>query len=193
MFLAAALGIGESTTQCRIRNVTGSGAMIESSSKVSVGTTVIITRGKLCVAGEVKWLRENLFGVKFSAQIGVQDWLDEPFSTHPLPTFRTRTSCSGTKITSCDNDDVDLDENTINGRLAEELFYVSRIVEEIGQVLVKDSFLRVRHSASLQQLDIGQQMLSEIAQLVSKEDKLGRISQVATGSMRGRLLRAKPL
>lgn len=84
-----------------------------------------------------------------------------------------------------------LDDSTVNLRLAEELLYISRIVEGIGEVLVKDPLLRVRHAASIQQLDMGQQMLSEIAKLVSIENKFGSITRVATGPMRGRLLRSK--
>lgn len=194
IFLAATLEIGKTAARCRIRNVTKSGALIESSSKVPVGTTLFVSRGTLGVAGEVKWSRESFFGMQFSAPIVVRDWLEEPFSSQPL----NASACTENRSEKKDLpthffDAPDLDDDTIGRRLAEELLYVSRIVNEVGLILVKDPVLRLRHASSLQQLDIGKQMLSEIAQLVHLTDKVSGISQVATGPMRGRLLRVKTL
>ena len=190
MFLAATLGVGESAKQCRIRNMSDFGALIECGSIMTVGSTVIIARGALRAAGEVKWSSDGLLGIKFSGQIEIQEWLGEPFSTVSRPTLRNPVTPKVPESSAAlIHEKVVIDDNTINWRLAEELLYVSRIVEGIGELLVKDPLLRVRHPMSLQHLDMGQQMLSELAQIVKAEGKLGVISQVATGPMRGRLLR----
>lgn len=193
MFLAASLCMGESSTQCRIRNMTEFGALVECDSTMPVGTTVILARGELSVAGEVRWSRSTHFGMKFSDFIEIQKWLDEattiPSFTLRKPVTREAPYAQRTSI----KDETILDDKTINRRISEELLYISRIVEEIGGILVKDPVLRVRHAASLQLLDMGQQMLSEISQIMTIDNKIDCISQVATGSMRGRLQRAKPI
>lgn len=194
VFLAAVIGLDKTTTECRIKNLTQTGALIEANSNFARGTTVIINRGELCIAGEVMWSRDNLFGVRFSDEINVQKWLEEPFSAETINTpHKSRSLLASTQLNRSGLDHVAIDENIVNLRLREELLYVTRIIEEVGQILVKDPFLRVRHYSSLQQLDIGKQMLSEIAQLVPMDDKLSHISHIATGPMRGRLLRTNPI
>lgn len=183
ILLAANLCIGDSSMQCRIRNVTELGALIECDLTVPVGTTVIIERGALSVAGEARWSRNNQLGVEFSTLIHIQDWLTEVALVSNLPPPRPTVR----------QDETDLNDRIIDRRISEELLYVSRIVEEIGELLVKDPLLRVRHAKSLQQLDMGRQMLSEIAQIIPIDGKSKIISQAATGPMRGRLLRSNPI
>lgn len=192
MFLAAILGFGESASQCRLRNMTEFGAMVECGSVMPIGSTVLIARGELSVAGEVKWSHGTQFGIKFSEKIDIERWLVEPFA-NPNASHKPMKRRLSPDSTSSSKDKELLDDKTINERLVEELLYVSRIVEGIGGVLINDPLLKLRHATNLQQLDMGQQMLSELAQIVSSEDKVGSASQVATGPMRGRLLRAKPL
>lgn len=193
MFLAAILGLGESASQCRLRNMTQFGAMVECDSIMPIGSTVIITRGELSVAGEIKWSNSNQFGIKFSEKIDIKKWLVEPFTTPRIARCKPLKTSMPSGSASSNTDQDSLDDKTIIGRLAEELLYVSRIVEGIGLVLITDPLLRHRHAASLQQLDVGQKMLSELAQIIPLEDKVSNISQVATGPMRARLLRANPI
>lgn len=193
MFLAATLRMGKLTARCRIRDMTRAGALVECESTIPIGTTVVIARGELSVAGEVKWSRSTHFGMKFSDSIEIHKWLSEPSTIHPFTARKAVSRVAPKNSVYSAKDELILDTKTINQRLYEELNYISRIIDGIGEVLVKDPVLRVRHATSLQQLDMGQQMLSEIAQIVTRDDKVDCISQVATGSMRGRLLRAKPI
>lgn len=192
LFLSAILGIGQSASQCRLRNLTESGARVECGCQMAIGSTVIIARGDLSVAGEVKWSKGTQFGMKFSEKIDIETWLVEPFgnvdSSHK-PVERPLWS----EYPSPNNDKELLDDETIITRVVEELHYVSRIVESVGTVLVGDPLLKLRHTSSLQQLDLSQQMLAELAQIVSSNDKVASVSQIATGPMRGRILRAKPI
>lgn len=158
---------------------------------MSIGATIIIRRGELRVAGEIKWARDAHFGVSFSDRIEIQEWLRDISSIPSFSNPKSRNFTVSNISPKLSKEEEVFDDSTVNLRLAEELLYISRIVEGIGEVLVKDPLLRVRHAASIQQLDMGQQMLSEIAELVSIENKFGSITRVATGPMRGRLLRAK--
>ena len=191
MFLAATLGVGELAKPCRIRNMSHCGGQIECGSVIPVGSTVIVTRGGLSAAGEVKWSSNGMIGINFSGQIDIHEWLSESFPTVSRPTLRNPVANVPKNSASLIHEAVDIDARTINLRLADELLYVSRIVEEVGELLVKNPLLKVRHATSLQNLDMGQQMLSELAQIVKAEGKLDIVSQVATGSMRQRLLRAR--
>lgn len=157
-----------------------------------IGSTVIIARGDLSAAGEIKWSKGTQFGMKFSEKIDIERWLVEPFgNVNSSPKRVERPQWSD--YPSSNKEKELLDDETIITRVVEELLYVSRIVESVGTVLVGDPLLKLRHTSSLQQLDTVQQMLAELAQIVSSNDKVGSIFQVATGPMRGRLLRAKPI
>jgi len=166
--------------------------MVECESTMPIGSTVIIARGELSATGEVKWSNGAQFGMKFSEKIDIEKWLVEPFTNTDASRKPVKRRLSPDSLPSGKDKEFP-DDETIIARLAEELLYVSRIVEAVGVVLVSDPLLRLRHAASLQQLDIGQQMLSELARIVSSGDKVSSVSQVATGPMRGRLLRAKPI
>lgn len=189
LLLAATLRLGQTVTQCRIRDISQFGALVECNCSIPVGSTVIIARGQISVVGEVKWSRDAQFGIKFFELIDVQGWLPEgsarfdvnigdPIELEPME------SSNSAKV-----DDFELSNTVLDERISEELYYLSRVIENAAELLVKNPFLRTRHSQIIQQLDMGQQMLAELAKIIVLDNTISNISNVATGPMRGRLLR----
>jgi hypothetical protein len=164
------------------------GALVECEPLPPIGATVVISRGKLAIAGEVIRSKNSFFGVRFSEKIELHAWLTDAAKPN-LPSRQTEEDMPPQAQFKPENDDGLFSHQTLDQRISEEIQYVSRIVGVIGEVLVNDPVLRVRHASSLQQLDMGKQMLAEIAEIVAAKNKLDRISSAVTGPMRARMLR----
>ena len=75
-------------------------------------------------------------------------------------------------------------------RLAEELEYARRMLELMGDDLAADMAVVMRHSVSLQSVDIVGQMLGHIADVVRSSDPGGAVERIGMGDLKGRLTRS---
>lgn len=171
--------VGDTGWPVRIRNLSACGAMVESDVKVDVNSSILLTRGQLRVPGKVAWHREGVFGVRFFEPLEFQEWTGTPtkegIATAPAPRDSQTVS--------------DKSDEVLTGRLCEEINYVARAVRAVAECLSEDPILRVRHASSLQELCLGEQMLTEIAAILPDKQKLTAIEEKATGPMRNRLCR----
>lgn len=171
--------IGNTAWPVRIRNLSACGAMIESDVKVDVGSSIVLTRGRLRVPGEVAWRREGVIGVRFFEPLATEVWLKIPTKTAIAPDVFQKEAQPGSE----------LPEAILIQRLSEEISLVARMVGIVAEALLEDPILRTRHATLLQELSIGEQILSEISDLLPESNMQAAIEQKATGSMRNRLLR----
>jgi PilZ domain len=79
LFVAATLYSGVESVGVHIRNMSPSGALIESSTIPEPGAGVILKRGSLHCAGKVVWKVERKGGIAFETTARVADWI----SRHP--------------------------------------------------------------------------------------------------------------
>jgi hypothetical protein len=79
--------------------------------------------------------------------------------------------------------------STIDLRIAEEVDYVRRHLEMLGESLAGDTTLLRRHGASLQAVDLMNQLLGHLARVIESEDKVAAAQQISHGDLRARLLR----
>jgi hypothetical protein len=149
-------------------------------------------RGTLQATAVVAWSRAAAFGIRFASPIAYQDWLEEPYELND----KNRTKGSiGAYIDSAAQPQEppslqSFDETQFLGRMAEEISYVARMLQTVGELLIKDPMLRSRHHFSLQNLDVGQQMLTELAAVVvAPDERADSIKRLVTGPMRDRLMR----
>lgn len=82
--------------------------------------------------------------------------------------------------------------NQLDHRVAEELEFIVRQLEQLGGVLANDPILLRRHSAELQSIDLMKQSLRHLAQVVGAEDKAFAASLVTLTELKAKLQR-KPL
>jgi hypothetical protein len=80
----------------------------------------------------------------------------------------------------------------LDHRIAEELEYMARTLEQLGGVLSEDSILLIRHAASLQSIDLMQQVLGQLARVIAAQDKEAVADRITLTELKGRLQR-KPL
>lgn len=80
-------------------------------------------------------------------------------------------------------------KNLLDHRLAEEVEFIVRQLEQLGGVLSNDPILLRRHSAELQSIDLMKQSLRHLAQVIAAEDKALAADRVSLTELKARLQR----
>src|SRR5688572_338181 len=75
MFVTANLSSAAMTTNVRVRDMSGSGALIEADALPSVGERVKLRKGELSATGTVVRREGTQAGILFERPINVLDWL----------------------------------------------------------------------------------------------------------------------
>jgi hypothetical protein len=79
--------------------------------------------------------------------------------------------------------------NLLDHRVAEEMEYIVRKLEQLGGILANDPILLHRHSYELQSIDMMKQSLRHLAQIVAAQDKALAAGQVTLTELKSRLQR----
>src|SRR4051812_26580730 len=78
IYLAAAMYCDGTSVPVKIRNISNTGALVESAVAPPVDTIVQLVRGGLIVRGVVAWSAAGRCGLNFSGCIDVQQWRVAP-------------------------------------------------------------------------------------------------------------------
>ena len=76
-------------------------------------------------------------------------------------------------------------------RLAEELEYVRRMLDQMGEILSADPLVVSRHMTSLQTVDIAGQILGHVANVTRSSDPMGAVDRIGMCELKARLTRCK--
>ena len=76
-------------------------------------------------------------------------------------------------------------------RLAEELEYVRRMLDQMGDTLSADPMVVSRHMTSLQTVDIVGQILGHVANVTRSSDPSGAVDRIGMCELKARLTRGK--
>ena len=76
-------------------------------------------------------------------------------------------------------------------RLAEELEYVRRMLDQMGDALSADPMVVGRHMTSLQTVDIVGQILGHVANVTRSSDPNGAVDRIGMCELKARLTRSK--
>jgi hypothetical protein len=87
---------------------------------------------------------------------------------------------------------VDTDD-VLKLRLADELDYARRMLEQMGDTLSADPIVIGRHMVSLQAVDIIGQMLGHIAAVTRSSDPARAVDRIGMSDLKGRLMRRNNL
>ena len=80
-------------------------------------------------------------------------------------------------------------DDLLNVRLAEELDYARRMLDQMGDALAADPGVLMRHGVSLQSVDIVGQIMGHIASVVRSSDPDGAVERIGMADLKGRLQR----
>lgn len=201
LMLAANAWSGGAYVPVRIRNVSETGALIEGAGLPPAGEPIQLNRGEAQIDGIVAWSTGSRCGVHFATPIAVdiwragkpavpppgQGWVDliqaavrsgaPPVALAPLPSPAAEEPWV---------DQIDL-------RLTEELGFVQRLVETLGEELVADPAILHRHGQALQNIDLASQMLGHLIRVIGAQDRAAAIRAIGMDDLRARLTRHRTL
>jgi hypothetical protein len=202
LLLSANAEVGGRILPVRIRNLSETGAMLEGAGLPDAGMKLVLARGDLHVSAVVAWAAGGRRGVKFDGPTPVHEWTG---GTKPKPLDCTglrdqrrvdaiqaearSEAASGSALRDSVETPVPAVSPDLDARLAHEIGYVQRLLENLGDELIADLFLVQRHGQSLQSLDLVSQILGHVAAILQAEDKAAVIEKLGMEDLKARLKR----
>lgn len=87
------------------------------------------------------------------------------------------------------NAEAELDPRQIDARVSEELEYVRRLLDMMGDQFASDPMILQRHGRVMQGFDLAGQILGHIAKLLLAEDRRSAVERIGMHELRARLKR----
>ena len=204
LLLAATAVVGGRPLPVRIRNLSETGALVEGAGLPDAGSKLILNRGDLEVSATVAWSSAARRGVRFDGPTPIHEWTGGA-KPKPLDCTGLRDQRRVDAIQAATRADAAPGRalrgaslppapppaaiTGLDAKLAHELGYVQRLLETLGDELIKDLFLVQRHGQSLQSLDLVGQILGHVAAILMAEDKAAMVEEIGMEDLRARLKR----
>lgn len=162
LFLAATLNSADVSHPVKIRDLSESGARIETTFVRQVGADVTLVRGRLSVQARISWHAERFCGLSFASPVSIEDWMANPvnFERERKP---PRVSVDGEAATPVHRQAGNVES------AAEELTRVSRWLEAFGQTLSNDPQVVFKHGTQLFSLGLAARALGALAETMQAE------------------------
>jgi hypothetical protein len=201
LMLAATIVASGRVTAVRIRNLSDTGALIEGAGLLAKGETLLVKRGELEISATIAWAGGDKCGVRFDRPIPVSEWTGgkpRPLECTGLRDQRRVDALqteargqSGARAVPAPSAPAPLSDN-LEKRLADELAFVQRLIESLGDELISEPLIVRHHARALQNVDIASQILGYLAAIILSDDRAAAIETVGMEDLRARLKR-KPL
>ena len=201
LMLAATIEVGGRASAVRIRNLSDTGALIEGAVLLEKGEPLLVRRGELVISATVAWCGGGKCGVRFDRPIPVAEWTGgkpRPLECTGLRDQRRVDAIQadarggpGAEPLAAPSAAAALPEH-LDKRLADELAYVQRLIESMGDELVSEPIVVRHHARALQNVDIASQILGYLAAIIVADDRAAAVEAVGMEDLRARLKR-KPL
>ena len=166
LFMAATLRIANSEIPVKIRDLSATGAQIESAVLPDIGSAITLIRGHLSVQGRVTWCVERRCGLQFNARISVQDWMANPVNREQRRVDHIVTAVKAGTIPRAAPAN---QKSKARPEVAEDLRSVAQLLENLGDTLAGDPALVAEHGIALQNLDIAMQTLNALAETMRSD------------------------
>jgi hypothetical protein len=198
LFLAAEIETEGVKLPVRIRNLSEGGAMVEGVALPGVGATLILRRLQIELAGSAIWRTAGRCGIKFGEPAFVEEWVaGRRLVERTLGRGQARVDViqaairGGAALADDPAAPVELaaDDRNLDHRLAEELAYVRRLLDVVGDELTDDPIMLQRHAQTLQNFDMACQILGQLSAVLDAPDRMGAVAAVTLEELRTRLLR----
>lgn len=199
LLLSAIIVVSGLPVTVRIRNLSDSGALLEGNSVPSPGTELVLKRGLVEASATVVWSDGHRCGVRFDSPICLPDWTECSPPGLGLA-GQARVDAVQTAIRNGSDIEDAIDEamaasnagaQAVHARVSEELAYVQRMLEAIGDELASEMLVVHRHAKSLQQFDRLGQILGHLATVLRAEDQSEAVMQIGMQELRDRLSRRR--
>ena len=191
IYLAAQLVSEHAHIQVTIRNLSSTGAQIQSRIALGEDTVVTLARGSLRAHGTLVWREGRLGGIEFVNPINLAIWV--PGSSNPgqSDVDRVIAESRGHVASAPLTTEPSAQPTTgLAGRIAEELAFVSRKLDALGSDLADDPIVCVRHVKRLQDLDVSTQVLGHLVRLLNSSRPDEVLQTIGMEDLRRRLERS---
>lgn len=195
LMLAASIEAGPLSAPVRIRNLSETGAAVEGAALPHVGATVTLRRLDLSVGGTIVWASGGRCGVHFDGTTCVAEWISGTRS--PLSATRDQTRVdtiqaairTGSGVIPPSAPLPAAPQPDLDARLSQELAFVRRLLEQLGEELADEPAVLMRHTRALQSFDLAGQILGHISNILVAEDRGAAVNAIGMEDLRSRLLR----
>ena len=164
LFLAATMHSGDTEQPVKVRDLSATGARVETARLPDVGTAVNLVRGRLRVEARVRWHAERFCGLSFTSPVSIQDWM-----ANPMILERRRRN----PWVEADREVLDSASDHSGagsaGRVDEDLKRVSSLLETVGEALASDPDVAFRHRVKLHNLGLAAKTLAELAKTIQAD------------------------
>ncbi len=136
LFLVATLSFGRASTPVRVRNLSATGALVESIDVPPSGTEIVLRRGALEAVGSVAWAEKGKAGLTFREPVAVSCWL--PVKDSKQQSQRDQLILQPAALVT--------DGAPCVATLVAELSAVQADLGQLGSQLARDAVLVARHA-----------------------------------------------
>jgi hypothetical protein len=199
LLLGATIEAGALRAPVRLRNLSVSGAMLEGGTLPDPGVKLVLQRSDIRMGATVVWRLLGRCGVRFDdATVSVDEWV----AGARAPSFnghqgQARVDAIQSAVRSGEALPVEasaeasgaLSGAELEARIVEEIVYVRRLLDALGEEVADDPIVLQRHMQALQNLDRASQVLEHIGDILSASDRLAAAEAVKMQELRTRLLR----
>jgi hypothetical protein len=162
LYLAASLYCDGCSSPVKIRNISPTGALLESATSCPAGALVQLVRGSLIVHGLVAWSDHGRCGVNFSGSIDVQKWCAPPGNAEQERVDEiVRVVKAGAVPLPVSTASKDLADSA-NQAFSGDLQRVAELLARVGDRLAKDGIVVAQYATELQNLDIAMQVIATL-------------------------------
>lgn len=162
MFLAAQLRRGSQVAPVKIRNMSASGALLDSPIVPEPNSIIELVRGKYVAHGRVVWSEPKRCGIRFTSELSVNDWLapieaQPVFLADPVPPPAAPPAELAIAEASIGN------SQAVTTVAVEDLLQVAKLVEQVARTLARDPHFLSDHMTEGRNLICAMQMLSRMS------------------------------
>lgn len=193
LLLAATIEDAAGKAAVRIRDLSEGGALLEGGVLPNAGERLTLRRAELAVPATVAWRANGRCGVCFDRVISVAQWaagLRLPIGNEGQPrvdAIQAAVRAGGTAPPSSPPPAAISDG--LDRRLAEEIDYVARLLDAMGEMLADEPAVIHRHPQTLQGFDLATQILRHLATVLAASDRMTAIEAIGMADLRARLTR----
>ncbi len=210
LMLAATARCGSAILSVRIRNVSETGALIEGDGLPGTGEPIRLSRGDTEIDGVIAWSVGVRRGVHFDQPVAVETWRSGK-PTMPVPgqsrvdliQAKARARPAAAQVQAAVAAPASAPPSPpgpdggwgsqLDARLGEELAFVQRLIEALGDELVGDHGILHRHANALQNIDLASQIIGHLSRVLSAPEREAAVRAIGMDDLRARLTRHRSL
>ena len=203
LMLAAEIECDGRRAPVRIRNLSETGALIEGAFLPDKGTILVLHRANFHIGATIAWSGGGRCGIHFDKPISLPQWTGKALPPESssfrdqrrVDAFQAEARTAPIPPAPAPASDPALTEESrlnLRARLADELAYVRRLLDSMGDELVSEPVVVTHHSQALQNIDLASQILAHLSNVLIDTNPVAAVERIGMEDLRARLKR-KPL